>query len=1149
MSSSPVFYDPSGRRKKVASRSILGFGLIAAIATSLFGLSLLALPVLPGVPKGHHGYLPHFPRLDQKRAGALLQQTKRELAKSRTHPVAAKKVHLPLPTDQKLAVGFYAPWQQTGLKSFELNAKNLTHVAPAWLSLTANGQGLNTQDFDLSENASNQEVIRIARQNGVAILPVLGNSDHGVFDSQRVRTLLTSQPAQEHLIQSIQRWQTAYGFQGLNVDFELVPDSLWPNYVQFLHRLGTSLHLKDRILTVDLEASLEPRQISQALDEVNWGVLMLYDEHSETDSPGPIASLPWSNRTLRQVLNLVPEDKLVVGLGAYAYDWEKGQPSAQSLTFEDAMATAAGYRDSEAPEDVIEIDPSSVNPEFEYDDDNGKDHKVWMLDAITAYNQWRDAQAMDARGAALWVMGSEDPAIWSFLDKGKLNRPPESSGLEAIDFPQSVDFVGKGEILDVKARPQDGRRRVQPDPNSGEIFDWSYRKYAFPFVLQKSGYQPKRLVLTFDDGPDPEYTPQILDELKRLGVPGTFFLIGQNAEEHPDIVERIYAEGHEIGNHSFTHPDIGAVGDRRAALELNATQRAIESITGRSTILFRPPYNADSQPSTPDQVAPVEIADRLHYVTVGENIDPQDWDLRVPLGNGQSRSKTADDIVRDVLRDVRSRQGTDNEGNIILLHDAGGDRSATVAALAQIVPALQKEGYKFVTVGDLIGKPHAQIMPPIPDSERSLIGLDRTIFAVSFWTERILTFAFLAAIALGLGRAVVMTILASLSRRKHRLLSALPHQPTVSVVIAAFNEEKVVVRTLQSVLASRYPVEEILIVDDGSTDRTVEVIRGAFANTPRVRLIQKTNGGKASALNLAIEQARGEVLFGIDADTQLDSEAISHLVAHFADPRVAAVAGNVKVGNAQNLLTRWQSLEYTTSQNVDRRAFGLLNCITVVPGAIGAWRASAVRQVGGYESDTLAEDMDLTWRLRMAGYRLANEPRAIAYTEAPQSFGAFFKQRFRWAYGTLQCLVKHRKALGRYGWFGWFAIPSLWLFQIVFQILAPLIDLKILTTLATFLLAWKSGGSTELQSSSAAFDQLVTLSVLYGLFFAVELSAAWLAYRWERAPKIDLLYLFLQRLVYRQMMYGVVLQSLWRALGGGRQGWNKLQRTGAVRTN
>src|SRR5581483_2187795 len=201
------------------------------------------------------------------------------------------------------------------------------------------------------------------------------------------------------------------------------------------------------------------------------------------------------------------------------------------------------------------------------------------------------------------------------------------------------------------------------------------------------------------------------------------------------------------------------------------------------------------------------------------------------------------------------------------------------------------------------------------------------------------------------------------------------YRPNVAVLIPAYNEEKVIERTVRSVLASSYPKLRVIVVDDGSKDATLQVARSAFASEVeqgRVVILTKTNRGKAEALNFGLRHvADDEELFvGIDADTVIAPDAVSLLVPHFLNPKVGAVAGNAKVGNRVNLWTRWQALEYVTSQNFERRALNTLGAVSVVPGAIGAWRTAAVRELGGYQTDTVAEDADLTMALLQRGYRV-----------------------------------------------------------------------------------------------------------------------------------------------------------------------------------
>jgi cellulose synthase/poly-beta-1,6-N-acetylglucosamine synthase-like glycosyltransferase len=233
----------------------------------------------------------------------------------------------------------------------------------------------------------------------------------------------------------------------------------------------------------------------------------------------------------------------------------------------------------------------------------------------------------------------------------------------------------------------------------------------------------------------------------------------------------------------------------------------------------------------------------------------------------------------------------------------------------------------------------------------------------------------------------------------------------VAVLIPAYNEEKVIVRTIRSVMMSNYKNLRIIVIDDGSKDRTSEVARDAYPNdiaSGRLIVLTKPNGGKADALNYALERTDEELYVGIDADGVIAHDAITNLVPHFANPKIGAVAGNAKVGNRVNLWTRWQALEYITSQNFERRALDLFDVVMVVPGAIGAWRTAAVKAGDGYHTNTVAEDADLTMNILEQGYSVIYEDQALAFTEAPVNADGLMRQRFRWSFGILQAIWKHR---------------------------------------------------------------------------------------------------------------------------------------------
>jgi cellulose synthase/poly-beta-1,6-N-acetylglucosamine synthase-like glycosyltransferase len=320
-------------------------------------------------------------------------------------------------------------------------------------------------------------------------------------------------------------------------------------------------------------------------------------------------------------------------------------------------------------------------------------------------------------------------------------------------------------------------------------------------------------------------------------------------------------------------------------------------------------------------------------------------------------------------------------------------------------------------------------------------------------------------------------------------------------------------------------------------------VRNAFGSVANVKLITIPNGGKARALNFGMTEAKGEVIVALDADTHFDHDTISRLVRWFTDPKLGAVAGNAKVGNRFNMITRWQALEYIVAQNLERRALAALGTLTVIPGAVGAWRREALLQVGGYPTDTLAEDQDLTIGLQRAGYTVRFDSSAMAWTEAPTTFRTLAKQRFRWAFGTLQCLWKYRSMTfnPKYGALGMIALPQVWLFQIILTALAPVADLLLIWQLITQWVAYVQHGSEY------SNQNLVTVGIYYVIFMVVDLAAALFGFLMERRENWSLLWwLMLQRFGYRQLMYYVVMRSITTALGGAVVGWGKLERTGTV---
>ncbi|MEI9958618.1 MAG: bifunctional polysaccharide deacetylase/glycosyltransferase family 2 protein [Ferruginibacter sp.] len=699
-----------------------------------------------------------------------------------------------------------------------------------------------------------------------------------------------------------------------------------------------------------------------------------------------------------------------------------------------------------------------------------------------------------------------------------------------IDLNAKPTAIGEGELINILYSPQPGTIKFEIDSSEILIAEQHYEQLPSGYVYEKFAEDKRpmgpghKIILTFDDGPSAEFTPKILDILEKEKVPATFFIVGINAESNIPLLQRIYKDGYEIGNHTFTHGNVAKMNPERAELEMKTTRTLIECITGHSTILFRAPYNADSEPQSFEEIEPLARSKKDNYINVGESIDPNDWDP----------SMNADSIVNRTIRFAE-----ENDANIILLHDAGGlTRQPTIDALPRIIAYFKKRGCKFTTIADLMGKTKDDVMPPIKQDWRNSMNW---FFANAYyWAQHILFALFIVGIFLSVGRMVVMAALASIQRKKENAAKALaPAQtsfPKVSIIVPAYNEEVNAARTISNLLQQDYPGLKIIFVDDGSKDNTFKIISEEFSGTPNVQVHTKSNGGKASALNYGINLADTEYVVCIDADTQLKTDAVSQLMKKFDTDKVGAVAGNVKVGNEINMITRWQSIEYITSQNFDRRAFDLLNCITVVPGAIGAFKKEAIIKAGGFTSDTLAEDCDLTMRLHRNKYLVRNCNEAISYTEAPETMKQFMKQRFRWSFGVIQCFWKHRDAVfnPKYKNFGMVALPNVLVFQMILPFLAPLADLILVLSLI-------SAGFGIIPAS------LGHIIFYYLIFSLVDIAGAALAFAFEKEDYKKLIWMIPQRLVYRQLMYYILIKSFNKAMKGELQGWGVLKRTGNVK--
>jgi cellulose synthase/poly-beta-1,6-N-acetylglucosamine synthase-like glycosyltransferase/peptidoglycan/xylan/chitin deacetylase (PgdA/CDA1 family)/spore germination protein YaaH len=1030
----------------------------------------------------------------------------------RSKPTDAAAVRKPL------SIGFYANWDDRSFTSLKAHLADLDWVMPTWLTIRGVGMAI---EPDLDAKAL--ELIRRARPT-MPILPLLQNVVDGRWDGKNLALLLADPEARRARLSEIVAFLDANKLQGLTVDFEGVPRSAHRDLQKFLAEMADAFRPRGWRIVLCVPFNDEDWNYGAYANLADFLLLMAYDEHWEEGAPGSIAGQPWFESVLNKRMKELDPARTIVAIGSYGYDWSQGQ-NANEITFQDAMriAQVSGAH--------IAFDREAANPNFSYAERGGKRHELWFLDGATAFNEMQAADMYRPAGYALWRLGSEDQSIWSIMEHeyGAL----ASAGLSTINPGGDFYFQGKGEILSIVGDQSAGARSISVDPLTGAIDNETYTKFPAAYVIQRLGNQPGKVALTFDDGPDPKWTPKILDILKAKGARASFFIIGQNAEASPGLLRRMVREGHDVGNHTFTHPNLTMISDTLLTLELNATQRLFQAFTGRSMRLFRPPYLGDAEPTSTQEIAPIETAQSMGYLTVGLHIDPNDWQ-RPP----------ADLIVQRVIDGAGSTDPS-TAGQIVLLHDAGGDRSQTVAALPALIDALRAKGYQIVPVSELVGLTPEEAMPVVPEgSLRDFVDL--SVFLSLGWFGQLLRATFIGLICLGLARFAFLTVLCLINRWREyrRPAPGLPEVGAlVSVIIPAHNEAKVIATTVERILESDYKRLEVVVVENGSSDGTSAVVRARFGKNPRVSLITLPDGGKANAINVGLARTQADIIVALDADTQFAHDTISKLVRWFVDPTVGAVAGNTRVGNHVNMITRWQALEYITAQNLERRALYALGCVTVVPGAVGAWRRVAFSCLGGYPVDTLAEDQDLTIAIQKAGFKVVFDDEAIALTEAPDTWRGLARQRFRWAFGTLQCLWKHHDATGRprYGALGLVALPQVWLFQIVYSLLSPLADLLFLSQIVATAIDYFQHGN-EFDPTNA-----VNMMCFYALFLLTDLGAGVLGLAMEKGAKWSLLWwVLLQRFGYRQLMYYVVLKSVIKAVSGSSVGWDKLQRKGTV---
>lgn len=1084
-------------------------GLFLISATGYFIWSLLIGPQLqlPSVVREFHARfkaLPpaKIPLLNAKDDWRRIQLGQKDRGQSALPSV---------PKNIGIVLGYVSPWDPASLLSLERHADQLTHVAVDWFTLTG-------VEGTLKEDASDKARLLCVRK-GLGFLPILRNLDGDAWQPEAVEELAHESQAERGAFLDKLVSRLPPGSTGLILELSLLDPTYKDEYSRLIKEMADRLHAagKELWFAAPTGADFDAYDLNAIAESVDRLVATLYDENSEPDDSGPLASSDWFQGWLETMMVYGEPSQWIIGLGTYANDWRKDMKTVEQVGFTDAMARAslAGI------DPVNGIDCEDGSPNFNYlsGPDQNEEHELWFLDAVTLFNQRRLIAPFHPGGIGLYRLGQEDPAVWDVLRMNPEKSPdlPSIAKISQLNVDEFIASSGTGDFISVGGDPHAGDRHLEIRPDN-EVVE-QYAKLPMPESITRQGDPGlHKVALTFDDGPDPKWTPQILKILKEKNAPASFFVLGTQTQHYPDLLERIMRDGHEIGNHTYSHQNIAEESDEQIELELNATTRLIEAVTGHSTAYFRPPFGIDGTPTQPGEVRSLRVVRDLGYLTVAESIDPDDWE------------RPGAQVIIDRVKNQRAT------GSVILMHDGGGDRSQTVEALPEIIDWLRSRGDVIVPLADIINLPRDSIMPPLreenqPLSARYVYGA----FTFMRFLENAAWTLLVIVTLLALLRVFFYCLCAQRQRQREKCIERLYLQPPpasyppVSILLAAYNEERVIASTVRHLLDSDYPaLLEIIVVDDGSKDRTAEVVAAIAATEPRVRLISQQNTGKASALNRALGLASYETIVMIDADTMVAQDGIRQLVTCLSDPQIGAVSGYIRVGNTKHWLGSFQDLEYTAAFEIDRRAQDLLGCITVAPGALSAFRRKALLEAGSITNDTLAEDTDLTLQLHRLGWKVVFASKAIADTEAPESIKALVSQRFRWAFGTLQCLWKHGDLTFNHGaaWLGWFALPSVWVFQMGVVALTPVLDLIVLWSL------WLGRG--------VAIWPYFVASLLLDVFLGViALSMAGRPWRiaWLSVP---------MRLLYRPLLGYVVWKCILKALAGSWVRWSKLDRTAAA---
>jgi cellulose synthase/poly-beta-1,6-N-acetylglucosamine synthase-like glycosyltransferase/peptidoglycan/xylan/chitin deacetylase (PgdA/CDA1 family) len=999
------------------------------------------------------------------------------------------------------------------LLSLKRNCKRIDVLLPEWLEIGGPRLALSRVDLDPEMAQGIKSMLR-APESAPLLMPVV-NLAHTV-NPDIFASRLRGASYRAMVAKDIAKAAADLDAVGVCLRFQGFNLVRAPSLLPLLHDVDRALSATGKTLCLVSSADDMLWKNAEIVRTVGQFVVTAFKEPWRGSTPSPLAPASWFAETLQDATSAVGPGKLVILLASHSVDWISGKAIPEQIGFAETMYRAA------AQGAEVRFSPEALNSHLSFVDSTGLLHQVWMLDAASFANSLNVLGEFGIRNVGVASMGLEDPSLWTLLDRD--TTQPVDALLRRVELPDYVAYRGSGPFYRIVSTGEGGQRALVHNATTGQITGQTYTSLPQPYRMERYGTpSPHQVALTFDDGPDRRATSRILDVLKAKGAPATFFVVGRQAIQMPDILRRIVDEGHMIGSHTFFHPRMEDVSDIVALSELNGLRNLVEGFTGRTPRLYRAPYERGPGPITGHGAARFALMEDEGYVVTGSDVVPPDW-------SGIS----ADAIVTWVLQEL-AQEG----GNVIVLHDARFDGMHTAEAVEKLIPALRALGYQIVPLSTLLGTTDSALLPSVDGIAGAFNSLSFGALGSAIWLAIALFWLTLVA---GILRAVTYLFIAQ--RRQPFHVRVRPFLPSVTVVIPAYNEEVVILQTIVSVLRSDYPDLKVIVVDDGSSDKTRQIVDSHYWGHPRVRLISQPNQGKWQALNTAYSAIDTEIAVCVDADTKIARNAIRELVQPFADSRVGAVAGTVVVGNRTNLLTRMQAMEYITAQQIVRRAQEHLNGILVVPGALGAWRVEALKDdIGLYSNETLTEDADLTILMRRGGYRVAYAEGALAYTEAPGDLRSFMKQRLRWSLGNLQSLWKHRGAFGEAGSTRLVTMLDMILFGYLLPLVAPIMDILFLFFATRIgLTIWNDGDLSQLDLPLFAVIAFIAVPL-------IDVLVGWKALRYDRrTPMTLLLVVPLMSFFYRQLLYVTVYRVLWSALTGRLAGWNKLRRSGLQRS-